>query len=90
KAIYGDRLSRIVLYGSHARGKARDDSDVDVMAVLKGRVDPFREIDRTVDLGINLLARYHKLVSIQPFSEDDYQRARDPLMVNVHEEGVTL
>lgn len=27
--IYGDRLKRLIVYGSQARGEARPDSDVD-------------------------------------------------------------
>jgi predicted nucleotidyltransferase len=34
--IYGDRLAGLVLYGSQARGDAREDSDVDVAVVLRG------------------------------------------------------
>ena len=31
----GDELSLLILYGSHARGEARDDSDVDILVVLR-------------------------------------------------------
>ncbi len=40
EALYGKRLHAVVLYGSHARGEATPDSDVDVMVVLEGEVDP--------------------------------------------------
>ena len=33
--IYGERLDHIILYGSRARGDARDDSDIDILIVLK-------------------------------------------------------
>ena len=32
---YGERLHAVVLFGSEARGDARPDSDIDVLAVLK-------------------------------------------------------
>ena len=38
-ALYGDNLDRIVLYGSHARGDARADSDCDVAVFLKALAD---------------------------------------------------
>ncbi|MBE9119156.1 nucleotidyltransferase domain-containing protein [Lusitaniella coriacea LEGE 07157] len=37
--IYGDRLVKMVLFGSQARGDARPDSDIDVLIVLKGEVN---------------------------------------------------
>ncbi|MEG4505403.1 nucleotidyltransferase domain-containing protein [Microcoleus sp. F6_B4] len=38
--LYGDRLTQMVLYGSQARGDARPDSDIDILVVLKGQVNP--------------------------------------------------
>ncbi|MEG4457023.1 nucleotidyltransferase domain-containing protein [Microcoleus sp. N9_A1] len=38
--LYGDRLTQMVLYGSQARGDAHPDSDIDVLVVLKGQVNP--------------------------------------------------
>ena len=32
---YGERLERVVLFGSHARGDARPDSDYDIAVFLK-------------------------------------------------------
>ncbi len=42
EGLYCDRLLRMILYGSHARGEARQDSDIDVLLVLKGEVQPLR------------------------------------------------
>ena len=41
--LYGDRLTQMVLYGSQARGDADPDSDIDVLVVLKGQVNPGEE-----------------------------------------------
>lgn len=48
EAIYGHRLSKILLYGSQARGNADTKSDIDVLAILKGEVSPCEEIERTI------------------------------------------
>jgi predicted nucleotidyltransferase len=34
RALFGPRLSRLLLFGSHARGTANEDSDVDVLVAL--------------------------------------------------------
>ena len=44
--IYGSRLIRAVLFGSQARDEAKPDSDIDVMLVLRGLVNPHEEIRR--------------------------------------------
>lgn len=44
--LYGERLRGIYLYGSYARGDFTEDSDVDVLIVLRGEVNPYREIAR--------------------------------------------
>ena len=40
--MYGDRLERVVLYGSRARGDAREDFDYDVAVFLRNMPDRAR------------------------------------------------
>ena len=49
-AIYGDRLERVVLFGSRARGDAHAKSDYDVAIFLHDFVDRWREMDVLVPL----------------------------------------
>jgi predicted nucleotidyltransferase len=49
-ATYGDRLQRIVLFGSRARGDARTDSDYDIAIFLKDMKDRWNEFDRLADI----------------------------------------
>lgn len=90
EALYGDRLVRVVLYGSQARGDEHEESDVDLIVVLRGKVDVLAEIKRLVPLEVDLLDRHGKLVSIQPFTEERYLDTGHPLMMNVHAEGIEL
>jgi len=54
-ALYGERIERVVLFGSRARGDARDDSDYDVAVFLHDLTDYWREADRIADIGTNIL-----------------------------------
>lgn len=44
KALYGERYRGLVLYGSYARGEADEGSDVDLLLLLEGEVNPAREL----------------------------------------------
>ncbi|MFB2979731.1 nucleotidyltransferase domain-containing protein [Microseira sp. BLCC-F43] len=54
ETLYGDRLLQMILFGSQARGDARPDSDIDVLVVLKGAVNPGEEIEKTGNIVANL------------------------------------
>lgn len=86
--IYGSRLKDVIIYGSWARGDATEDSDIDLLVVLKGDVMPGREIDRMIDAITELNLEYRVLISVVPVSEDDFLTVNSPLMMNVRAEGV--
>jgi predicted nucleotidyltransferase len=48
--LYGDRIERVVLFGSRARGDAQEDSDYDVAVFLECLTDRWQEVDRIVPL----------------------------------------
>ena len=78
EALYGPRLVRMILYGSQARGDAEPGSDIDVLVVLRGPVDPSEELSRTLDDTVDL--SYHRGQSIMCvfISEEDYAAGAQP------------
>jgi predicted nucleotidyltransferase len=88
--LYGERLKKSILYGSHARGEATEDSDVDVAVVLEGEVSAGAEIDRLVDIITDLNLKYGVLLSVYPVSCDDYANTKSPLLLNIRREGVDV
>jgi predicted nucleotidyltransferase len=86
--VYGQRLSKLVLYGSQARGDAEEGSDIDVLVVLDGPVDPSAEIARTgADVAELSLAR-NVVVACTFVSSEQFEREESPLLINVRREGV--
>jgi len=88
KKLYGERLKHIILYGSYARGNATEDSDIDLLIVLEGKVKPGEEIDRMIEIITEINLRHNVLISVDPVSEEDYKRVNSPLLINVRKEGV--
>ena len=89
KALYGDRIERIVLYGSRARGDARPDSDYDVAVFLKDMADRWHEIDRIVEIEGDILDETGAVINALPFRADAYNE-RTPLMHEIRREGVDV
>ncbi len=82
--MYGDRLERVVLYGSRARGDAHKESDYDVAVFLRDMPDRFAEMNRLADLSTNHCRRRRAVHSRDGLSGRLVQRAahavdvRDP------------
>ena len=88
--LYGDRLHSVVLYGSYARGEATEESDVDVMVVLHGPVNPMREITRLVDITYPLELETGHLISVLPLSASDFRSKSKSVVQQAQEEGVPV
>jgi predicted nucleotidyltransferase len=86
--VYGDRMVHLVLFGSQARGDAVVGSDIDVLIVLRGGVEPWTEISRTSDIAAEISLRHDVVVSRVFVSLDRYLEERTPLLMNVRREGV--
>jgi predicted nucleotidyltransferase len=90
KGLHGDRLVRLVLFGSQARGDARPDSDIDIMLVLKDPVSHEVESDRVVPITAELSLENDVVISTIYMSAERYARERSSLLLNVREEGVAV
>ena len=87
--MYGERIERVVLFGSRARGDAHEDSDYDVAVFLRDMTDRFAEMDRLADLGTVILNETGEFVHAMPHRAGSYDE-RTPLMLAVRSEGIDL
>ena len=90
EALYGPRLVHLLLYGSQARGEATAESDIDILVVLHGSVDPGAEIARAGCLTASLSLQYNVVISCAFVAEERFRSGRSPFLLNVHREGVPV
>ncbi len=88
--IYGPRLDRIILYGSQARGDAEEDSDIDILIVLKQDFNYLEESDRISIFIANLCLEYNTLISCALATSQQFQEYNNNFFRNVRREGILL
>jgi predicted nucleotidyltransferase len=90
EVLYSKRLVRMLLFGSQARGDAEPESDIDVLVVLQGPVDPGEEIARTGEVTAQLSLRHDVVISRVFISADQFSEEQSPLLLNVRREGIQV
>jgi predicted nucleotidyltransferase len=89
EAIYGSRLERVVLFGSRARGDAREDSDYDIAVFVKDLGPLSGELDRLADFETDLLYDTGAVINAFPFAAGAY-RDRTSFMHELRRDGLDL
>lgn len=87
---YGEGIKRVIIYGSHARGEATKDSDVDMLVLADQSLNPRDVEDSLSDLLYDILLDERELVSVIVLPEDHFENHNLPFMLNVRKEGVTI
>jgi predicted nucleotidyltransferase len=88
-SMYGDEIERVVLFGSRARGSARDDSDYDVAVFLRSLPDRWAELDRLAALRVRLIDDTGAFIDAKPYPAGAY-RERTALMYEIRQDGIDL
>ncbi|MBN1145822.1 MAG: nucleotidyltransferase domain-containing protein [Anaerolineales bacterium] len=88
--LLGNQLEAIYLYGSQARGDARPGSDIDVLIVVRGKLDYFELLERTSRFVADLSLQNDVVISRVFVSKQDFEKRQTPLIMNVHREGILV
>ncbi len=88
--LYGDRLFSLILFGSHAKGEATSESDIDVMVVLADPVNTVEERSRMSILFWYFLREYDELISIIPMSKSRLLAGEISFLRVVKREGIEI
>ena len=93
QSLLGEKLVKVILYGSYANNTFDEESDVDIMVLTKLTEKEIKRIDERInELVVELSLQYELLVSIFLKSADQFYKFSDviPFYKNVLEHGITL
>ncbi len=95
KKLLGERVKKIILYGSYARGDYNENSDVDIMILTDCSFEEIEKYrDEISDIAYDIEAENNFSIMLSPIIKNiDKYNARItymPFYMNVQKEGVEL
>ncbi|MDE7447088.1 MAG: nucleotidyltransferase domain-containing protein [Lachnospiraceae bacterium] len=91
--ILGNRLSRMILYGSYARGDFKQDSDMDIMILADMRPEEISSYaDKVYDVTYDFEMQYGMEINPSIQSIQTYEQWKDvyPFYMNIEKDGVAV
>lgn len=91
--LYGDKLNRIILYGSYARGDNTEESDIDIMIILNCNADEVKKLRSiTSEMASDISLEQGVFLSILLRDKKHFEDNIDflPFYQNIVREGVAV
>jgi predicted nucleotidyltransferase len=86
--VLGSQFVQLILFGSHARGDARPDSDIDVLVVVQDDADRAYWQQATLEGVARICLEYDVVISHFFVSAAQYEQAPTAFLQNVRREGI--
>jgi len=90
EAVFQDRFRGALLFGSEAREQAQEDSDVDIMVLLREPVELGKDLEKIVDALYPLQLRIDRPIHAFPVSSKAFKAGTHGLYRRVQQEGLYL
>ena len=90
-SVLSPQVTRIILYGSVARGTESSESDIDIAVFVQSKLSPAME-DRLSDVVVDMNLKYDRVFSVIDIEEATYRKWRSvtPFYQNVDKDGIIL
>lgn len=93
RAVYGNDIIKIVLYGSYARDDYDKDSDIDIVAIVQGERPELQQgLKKVWEASSDLELEYETIVSPTVIPFEEFEKFKDdlPYYKNILNEGVEV
>jgi len=93
KAVFGDKLKKIILYGSYARNEQDNESDLDIMLLVDLSMEELNKYAKLLTkVTLKLEMESECLISIMETSYENYNKYLDvlPFYMNIDNEGIQV
>lgn len=90
---YHEKIHKIYLYGSYARGDNDEESDIDICIVFNDKKENIRKYRKEInDIQTDLSLKYEVLISLIIKTKEEVEHRKDilPFYKNIIREGVSL
>jgi len=91
--VLGDKLEKVILFGSYARGDYDEESDIDIMVIADIAVEEAHEVRKKIHASMGRIGLEHDvLVCLIMACSDIFHKSKDVagFYINVQKDGVLL
>ncbi len=93
RTIYGENIVEIRLYGSYARGNENQDSDIDIVAIVRGeRLKLQEQLTEVWNQTDDISLEYETIISPTVIPYGEFQKWKEdlPYYRNIEKEGIRV
>ncbi len=90
KELYGDNMQQMILFGSYARGTIHEESDLDLLLLLKEMESPYHENVFMNEMVSDFSFENEIYFSVLATTLQKFKNIYHPLYKNVKKEGILI
>ena len=91
--LFGSKLSEVILFGSYARNQQDEESDIDIIVLVKECPLSLKSYSyKIAEIVTDINLQYDVVLSVILQSVDEYEEYKDvlPFFMNIQREGVMI